>query len=263
MAKTYVDAVKFNQAMTGLQKSVGRPLRDVIRAEAGSILKTCAARTKVSTQERADLRSRNKVTRALGYSGGFRSKADHPVTVNSGRRGEAGRVFALKKDGSRFRRTHNAGFAPLNLHFKNKLWRDLQDAIADVRAGWQRAIPLGRKAIGLARQSWVQIADAVGIRLESVPGGALSAAGIAKARAAIASNGQSYANGSASDIATNSSYVISLVNRLPWCRRGKLDAILVGAMNGRANYFRQNVTRGVFQSMANTLRAYPGFKVAA
>jgi hypothetical protein len=267
--KSYVDSVKFNQAMTGLQKTLGKPLREVIRAETGSILKTCCARTKVTKPEKAEMRARNKVTRSLGFSGYSgsgatkASKSDHPITINSGRRGPTGRVFVLKNDGSGFRRTHNEGFSPIFRHYKNTTWNLLQEAILDVKSGWARAVPAGLKSIGLARQSWVQIARSVGIDLKRVPGGSISAAGIEKAERALASDGQSYINGGASDISTNSSYVISLVNRLPWCRRGRLDGILVSAMNGRANYFAQNLKRGVFDSVKNTLRAYPGFKVAA
>lgn len=261
--KTEVDSRKFMEAMTGLQRNLGVSMKTVIRAETGSILKQCAGDTKVATQQKADTRSRTKVTRELGYSGRGRSRGEHPVTVNSGQRGEVGRVFILKKDGSGYRRTHNKSFDPLHQHYRNKQWYDIRDAIADVKAGWQSAIPLGRAAIGLARQSWIQIADAIGIQLETVPGGGISAAGLAKARAAIASDGRAYVNGQAAEFQTNKSFIVELVNRLPYGRKAKLDRVLVRRINGRAAFFAKNVKLGVFNSVSKILAAYPGFKVAA
>lgn len=261
-AKTEVDSRKFMAAMTGIQRNLRVPMRTVIRTEVASILKQCAGDTKVATQAKADVRSRTKVTRDLGYSGRDRGKGAHPITVNSGMRGEVGRVFILKKDGSGFRRTHNKNFDPLNQHYKQIQWYDLQDAVADVRSGWANAIPLGRAAIGLARQSWIQIADAIGIKLESVPGGGISAAGLAKARNAIASDGRAYSNGQAAEFQTNQTYIAELVNSLPYGRKAKLDRVLVRRINGRAAFFAKNVKLGVFNSVSKILAAYPGFKVS-
>jgi hypothetical protein len=261
-ARSTVDSRKFMDAMTGIQRNLRVPLKTVIRTEAGSILKQCAGDTKVATQAQADIRSRTRVTRDLGYSGRGRSKGDHPVTINSGMKGEVGKVFILKKDGTGFRRTHSKNFDALHQHYKTSQWRDLQDAIADVKAGWNRAIPLGRQAVGLARQSWIQIADRVGIMLETVPGGGISTAGIAKARQAIASNGRAYQNGQAAEFQNNQSYLIQLTNSLPYGRRAKLDRILVRRMNGRVAFFAKNVKLGVFNSVSKILAAYPGFKVA-
>ena len=262
-AKTEVDSRKFMEAMTALQRNLGASMKTVIRTETGSILKQVAGDTKVSTQAKADTRSRTKVTRELGYSGRGRSRGEHPVTVNSGMKGEVGRVFVLKKDGTGYRRTHSKNFDPLHQHYKTKQWYDIRDAISDVKAGWSLAVPLGRAAIGLARQSWVQIADSIGIKLETVPGGGISAAGLAKARAAIASDGRAYQNGQGAQFQTNKSYFVELVNRLPYGRKAKLDRALVRRINGRAAFFAKNVKLGVFNSVSKILAAYPGFKVAA
>jgi hypothetical protein len=261
MAKTTVDSQKFMAAMNGIQRGLGVPLKTVIRKETGSILKQCAGDTKVATQQKADIRSRTRVTRDLGYSGKDKSKDFHPITVNSGMRGETGKVFILKKDGSGFRQTHGRNFAPRNQHYKRIQWLDLQDAIADVKSGWANAIPKGRAAIGLARQSWVQMADRLRIPLELVPGGGISMAGLAKARAAIASDGKAYVNGQAQEYEKNESFLIELVNRLTYGRRAGLDRILVRRINGRGAFFAKNVSLGVFNSVSKILSAYPGFKV--
>lgn len=251
----------FTRAVNEIQRRVGIPLRTVIRSEIGSVLKQVAGDVKVSTQEKADVRSRNKVTRGLGYSGGFGSRADHPITVNSGRRGPSGRVFLLKKDGSGFRRTHEQGFSPLNQHYKDVQWADLRDAVADVKAGWRNAIPAGRRAIGLARQSVIQMADAIGIRLETVKGKGASPAAIAKARAAIASDGTPYQNGTGSEVSQGAKYLATLIDSLPYGRKIGIDSAIARRINGRVAFFNENVKRGVFEDIDKTLRAYPGFRV--
>lgn len=256
-----VDTRRFNNAINQIAYNIQRPVKAVVRSEVGSILKQCVGETKVATQAKADVRSRTKVTRDLGYSGRSRGKGSHPITVNSGMRGDVGRVFMLKKDGSGFRRTHDKNFIPLHQHYKRIQWLDLQDAIADVKSGWANAIPVGRAAIGLARQSWVQIANSLGIDLKAVPGGRVSAAAIAKAEAAIASDGQYYTNGQGQAFSTNKSYIARLINSLPYNRKAYLDKIVLSVVRRRTQFFRRNMAMGVFQDIQKTLKAYPGFRV--
>ena len=255
-----LDVRGFRRALNGLASFSGQSVERVIRAEAGSILKACAGSTKVATQQTADLRSRVRAIRELDFTGGI-GNADATISVNAGLRGPYGRVFMRKRDRSGWRRTHEAGFRPLWQHYRRGDWIDLQEAIADVRRAVAAAVPVGRRAVGLARQSWVQIADALGIRLESVPGGRISAAGIAKARAAIASSGQAYVNGQARQYAQAQSFFIELRNRLPYGRKIGLDSILAAAVRGRVRYFEQNLARGTFDQLARVARAYPGLDV--
>jgi hypothetical protein len=255
-----IDATGFRRAILGLSQFTPLGVRAVIRAEAGSILKACAGDTKVATQDQVDLRTRVRTIRDLDLTGGKRNR-EATISVNAGLRGPFGRVFMRKRDGTGWRRTHEAGFKPLHQHYRRGDWIDLQEAIATVRSALRRAIPAARGAIGLARQSWVQIADDFGTPLERVPGGKLSAAGIAKARAAIASTGQQYRNGQAREYSDNRTFVLTLINRLPFGRKIQLDSILARHVNGRARYFEQNLARGVFDNMAHTLRAYPGLRI--
>jgi hypothetical protein len=256
-----IDAKGFRRALLGLSQFSGQSVARVIRAEAGSILKACAGETKVSTVAQVDLRARVRVIRDLDLTGGKRNR-DASISVNAGLRGPFGRVFKRKKDGTGWRRTHEAGFRPLWQHYKTGDWIDLQEAITTVRNALSRAIPLARGSVALARQSWVQIGDDLGIRLESVPGGRISAAGIAKARAAIASNGQAYRNGLGSEHAQAKAFFVTLVNRLPYGRKIALDAILSRSVQGRVRFFEQNLAKGTFNELARIARSYPGLKIS-
>lgn len=254
-----IDTSGFRRAIGGLLQFTGLSLRHIIRAEVGSILKACVGDTKVASAQQADLRSRLKLIRGLGLTQAP-NKGD--VSVNAGwRPAPYGRVwirtssqrkFAMARDGS-FRLTANR-FGPA--------WQArITAATESVRSQIARWIKAGRRAIGLSRQSWVQIADDAGIALEAVPGGRVSASAIAKARGAIASDGARYPNGQSRQYSSNREFVIELINRLPWGRKIALDAILIKNINARARFFDQNVRRGVFDRLRTIARAYPGLEV--
>ena len=108
----------------------------------------------------------------------------------------------------------------------------------------------------------MQIADDLGIILEDVPGGGASASAIAKARAALASNGRSYINGVGTPAyVENKSFVATMKNSLPYNVKAGLDRVLVSTLAGRAKFFQQNVARGVFASQAETVKKYPWLKL--
>lgn len=260
-ATLQLDFAGFRKAITALQQFTPFNLRTIIRAEAGSILKACAAQTKVATKEQADLRARNEILRRLGYT---QASVANDVSINTGVRGMVGRIWQRTKTG-KYKlagRVSDSGRPRWeHKHFSALQWADIKDAVADFAAAIPRAIAAARGAIGLARQSWVQIADDFGTPLESVPGGRISAAGIAKARAAIASSGRAYRNGEAREYSTNRDFVLTMINRLPYGRQIELDAILARNINGRARYAQQNLARGVFDNLARIARAYPGLLV--
>lgn len=268
-AKTEVDSRKFMEAMTGLQRNLRIPMRTVIKTEVGSILKQCAGDTKVQNQDWADRRARVREAANAGYT---RNKTRGSVTVNTGwkKSRPVGRVwlnvgnrkFILARGENFSDPTGSAPFKGIG-GARTQVWVSRVDAaVSEMKSAWKKAIPAARKALGLARQSWVQIADAAGIQLELVPGGRISAAGLAKARSALASDGNPYLNGQARAFQDNKSFVLELTNSLPYGRKAGLDRVLVRAINGRAAFFAKNVKLGVFNSVSKILAAYPGFKVS-
>ncbi|MFA5262358.1 MAG: hypothetical protein WC378_00935 [Opitutaceae bacterium] len=275
------NSVGFENAIKALAASgaiVGSdPVRTAIRSEVGSILKTCAGRTKVSTEPVVTSRERVRTLWSLELT----STQNSPVSITAGAKvdssygrvwrrlgshssGRADKSFDTDRHSSgadgwkQLQQTHAAGFAPLWLHFKDGDWIDIQEAIAAFKSDSQRRVPRALKSIGIARQSWVQIADSLGIDLESVPGGGASPAAIAKARAAIGPKGQTYQNGMSSEVGAAQSYLVTLINGFPKIQQHGLDSILVGAINGRVKFYEKNVSLGVFDSIEKILNAYPG-----
>lgn len=259
-AKAAVGA--YHRAFQTMKILPGFSHREILRAEAGVILKTWAGETKVSTQDRADRGSRLRAIRGLGLTGGKRNP-DADITVNAGIRGPYGRVFMRKRNSqslsgrNRWRRTHEAGFKPLWQHYKRGDWIDLQEAVGDVKRAVAREIPMGRGSIGLSRQSVVQIADDLRIDLGRVAGGRLSPAGLAKARAAIASNGRSYRNGQGSQGGDEIRFQIHLLNRLPYNAKIGMDRQLVSILQRRAKFIETAYAKGAFRSIDRAARSFP------
>jgi len=262
------ELAKLSIAFRAVAKAARVAGHEILRGEAGIILKECARRTKTTTAAKADQRSALRVLNKKGLDlTGSGGTEPGDITVNAGWRGPFGRVWvrspARRRGGGRpFRLAGQISatrfsFKPERYHWKRGTWTDIIEAAADVAYQMRKAIPAGRRAIGLARQSWVQIADSLGIRLEDVKGGgSFSAAGLAKARAAIAATGRRYVNGlSRQEMGARAS--ITLINRYPRNRRMGMDRTLAGVLIGRVRFFHQNLRRGVFASIANTARAYP------
>lgn len=265
-ATVTMDTAGFRRAIGGLLQFSGQSLRPILRAEAGSILKACAGQTKVAPMDQIELNERGRTLRALGLT----SKQGSRVSINQGIRGQFGKVWRQtgyhRTTGDRagqrgVQQTHAAGFKPLWRHYGDEAWAEIRDAVSRFRQALRTRVPAAKKSQGLSRQSWVQIADSAGIRLETVAGGGISAAGIAKARAALASNGLAYQNGQAREYLDNKAFVIELINGLPWGRKMQLDQILIRNINARARYFEQNLARGVFDQLSTIARRYPGLRI--
>lgn len=266
------ELAKLPTALRTLRRAARASSEEVLYGFAGVVLKACAGKTKVVTQAKADRRSAlytlNK--RGLDLTG---SSGTQPgdITVNAGWKGPFGRVWVRspakrKGTGRPFRlagqiNKTNFNFRPTPYHWKKGTWIDIMEAAADVAYQMRKAIPAGRKAVTLARQSWVQIADSLNIRLEDVRGGGtLSAAGIAKARAALASTGIYHINGLSRKETQQRGLLLTLINRYPRGRKAGFDATLQGTLIGQVRYFQQNLERGVFNSIQKTVRAYPFLK---
>jgi hypothetical protein len=264
------ELAKLSQAFHAIARNARVAGEQVLRGEAGIILKACAGATKVATAAQTTKRARLRYLRDEQLTG---KNSMVPVTVTAGaKRGTVyGRVH-LRTSTGYWRRTHDAVFRPVagmpssrkkrGDHYSDHDWLLLQSTIATVRAGIRPAVAAGKRTIGLARQSWVQIADSLGIRLETVRGGGtLSAGGIAKARAAIASNGSSYVNGLSRTERSQKNVILTLINRYPRNRKAKMDITLAKVLVGRLAFFEKNLRLGVFQSIAATARAYPYLRV--
>ncbi len=277
-ATVSMDAAEFNKLPTAFRAiagAAGAAARDVLRGEAGVILKGCIALTSVSSIPKSEKRSNLRFLRGLELTG---RNPGVPVTISAGvkRGSEFGRVH-LRTSNGHWRRTHDAVFRPVGGqpnnkrkkagdHYSKPEWLIVRSAIDAVRGGIVSAREAGRKSIGLARQSWIQIADTLGVRLEDVRGGSVfgktvSAAAISRSRAAMPSNGRTYQNGLGTEQRTSYQTILTLLNRYPNGVKIGMDATLRSVLQSRIRFFERNLELGVFNSIAQTARAYPYLQI--
>ncbi len=254
---------KLSAALKDIARITGFSPKQVTLGEAGAILKTWAGRTKVAGPQVIEYRARKRALHDLDFT---KKSGPGGITINTGTRGVAGRVWVetMGKRGKPWRLAgkmdvQSFGFAPNNYHWKNKGWIDIQEAVQTAASGIQRENAKGQASAGLARQSVIQIADAVGIDLAKIPGGGISPSGIAKARRAIASNGRSYINGTGSQTEEKEAgkYFVTLVNSLPYHAKAGMDATLAGVIAGRTGLYRRTFQTAAYKGIQSAARSYP------
>jgi hypothetical protein len=245
----------FAKVVNELGRLQGFDREKIIRAEAGSILKKCMGETKVASLAKIEAGANLRTAKGLGLTGGGE------VSINVGLRGPFGRVFARKLNGSGYRRTHDEGFAPLNYHYKDATWAKISTAIADYRSALVRVLAQAKLSAGLARQSWLLIAESLAINLLATPGGGISAGAIQQAAAARGHNGKIYPNGTGSESRDSGLYFMTLTNRLPYGRNLGFANMLSAAVAGRASYIQNAIAKGALSSYEKTVRAFKGWKV--
>jgi hypothetical protein len=262
---TTVELKKFSDAGRTIAAAIGTTVEVWARAEAGVILKQWAGRTPVRKERAAEIGGilrDYRQSRAIAYG---LKKGETPrgtASINLGiRKGAAGRVLYRTRR-NKFQPIYGAGFQPTAIRMKNEDWPALNLMVQNFRHQYRLLVDAAKGAVGLARQSIVQIADDLGIRLEDVKGGGtLSAAGIQKARNALASSRTPYRNGYGVISQNAKEFYITLVNRYP--RMGPLfmDATLQRVIMGRLGYFRRNLEEGTFLSAKAAAKAYPYIEV--
>lgn len=276
VARDMSTAIRRIGELTGFDKMA------VLKGEAGIILKTCAGRTKVRTDKQVDQNSWIAILgkRGLDVTGAGGTKRND-ITVNAGIRGPFGRVWVRTREGAftaqakrkddtkpgRFRLAGQItpggqGFRPMNYHWRNAMWTDIQEIADQIAIDSRRKLAKGRRSSALGRQSWVQVADALGIDLNQVKGGgSLSSAGIDKARRALAVTGVAHKNGTGIVLNDRERAQLTLINRLPHGGAIGFDRLLLGVMNGRAKYFFQSYAKGAFDTQKKAAAAYPWMRV--
>lgn len=263
-------AAKFSESLRTLAKLQGFSERIVTLAEVGIVLKTCVGRTKVAKPSlirgRAGI-SAYRTARRVTYGDKLdnRNKGATPpgtASINLGFKGKypENTVWYRTKN-KKYQPVYKGGFSR-GWHIDTVGFFRAKQLMDIYKTELRAELEAGKKATGLARQSWVQMADDIGIILEDIPGSRTSPAAIAKARRAIARDGRPHRNGVGLETyRENKSYVVTLINQLPYWPRIKLDTVLLSVLSGRAKFFEQNVARAIFESHSQTVRAYPWLKL--
>jgi hypothetical protein len=249
---------KFADAGTAIVRATGATFEQWAEGEMGLILKGTAGAIAAQTPAKAELRARVKALKNFGLTKG-------DVTINAGLRGEEGRVWVRtrkKKWSLAGTIGHNAGaFRPENKHFTDDTWRDVEGGVSDYQSQ-AGIIAIAKRTVGLARQSVIQMADAVGILLERVAGGnGLSARDLGQARSAVASDGKTYLNGFGTRLKTAEGFSIEVINRYPNLHAAKIDIALATAIGERTGYMQQVLRERLGKSAEQVAKAFPYLQV--
>jgi hypothetical protein len=245
----------------GQMPNTDRILRTLIQR----IIEGCIRRTKMALAKfiRAKFKAKGNSARGTGVA----------MSINSGVRGGVeGRVW-YGEDPSVSTSVTDKQRAALQRRAKRggKVWTIMENAIhpgagmlsrfqaldtfrqADIKGRIRGLLDAALRARGLARNSWLQIAQKLGITLSNVVGGQQVAA-------ARPSSGASYepANGTARYEGPRQLYY-ELVNSYPFSRFKISGAsVLSQAIQGEMGYFRNNFKHGVFADLQAIAKKYKG-----
>jgi hypothetical protein len=263
---------EFSDACKAIAKEIGVNQGQIAKQEIGIILKAAVGRTKVATPRAIDVGARLKANYLSGLSKSRYENENTRISITAGtsrvKSGFPGLVWLTRrrKDGSRF-------FVPAGsigqsgsfsasglLSTKSILYKDANDAAQDYGAAIPKAKALLEGAQGLSAQSWIQIADALGVPPEKIPGGRTGADKIAKTRRAIATTGKHYANGDASYAENSNGFRIVIGNNYPALQKLKFEQMILTLFQQRIKYFNKNFTANINTNMKRLNQKYPYLK---
>lgn len=257
---------KLSAALKDIARLTGFSEKQVVRGEVGAILRTWAGRVGQADPAKVIVRNRLRLLKTLGLTSADTNAAG--VTINAGIRGVAGQVYWRAKNNRKFLpagivNPATGQFNRFPMRFSKKI-RDMIDAKQEAfRALEPRTRNMALASRGLAQQSIIQMGDAIGIRMETVPAtrSGISAKELARAREAKASNGKSYINGTGSEQYNEiGKYFVTLINTYPLGNKIKLPGKLAWTIAGRIGIYRRTFANGAFKSIETAARNYPWMK---
>lgn len=257
---------KLHDAGKAIAAAANVGLEQWARGASGVILKDWTANIALADPKRIDDRARGRTNLEIGISRKQNpsfSGNPYQVSINTGgkKRDKHGVVWTRNPKSKKWAvvGTVNGGtFNPAHRHWTDEAWAKMSAGAEKFATIAPKLIERGRSAAGLARQSVIQIADVLGIALESVRGGiGLGGADIAKARGAVASDGKKYQNGFGSYVKTATSFEITMIDRYSRNREARVAEALDVAIATQTVQFKSNARQKVFESVEKTVKAYP------
>jgi hypothetical protein len=258
-----MDTSKFNFVLRELERKGVATMPQLVRAEAGVVLKTCLVRTKIPNLSKVDQTSRSIAQGVANRMPGMgRRPAPGEGYLTNGLRdpNKAGRVWLRSwraSSGNKFILVYGNGGAPTQNVIGRRTMRKLTAARDVFASNLPDQLAKGRKTIGLAKQSWLQSAQDLGINLVLVKGGGrLSARDLSMAQNASGRT-RAYKNGTGRAGGDGVKFTNTIINTLPYARQAKLDRILQSVLTGRVKQFNQLVAKGYIDNMQAVAKAYP------
>lgn len=219
MADNQVHTGAFNAMCDQLSRLSGVPLEATVLAEVGKVLEQAVKNTKSASV--AKIRARYEDFVPMGIDAYSPKRTRHYGNL------VGSNLIYYRKN-----------------RYPNELWSRLQ-------ARRQQLIDRRRAARGLAKKSWWQLAEALGLRIEVseyVP-------------SAIATTGKDYNDTSVARVTNERGVSITITNAQPTANAiGGARALHV-AIQGRLKYFSRSCELAVFAEMQKIARQYPGLKI--
>ena len=236
----------------------GSNTRQALDVSAGKILDTAIRFTPMSKDadliERVDFGVQRDFARYDAVGGGV-------LTTNIGRRGQLPSGTQWLRETSA--RTGQPAFFIMRggnpRRWSNARWGRYQATAAQREQDLTQSLAIRRKqalgSVGLTPQSWSQVADDLGIPLYAPK--------LGRIRAAVASNGQTYKNGTGTRLETADGYTLTIENRMPGLIRNGGAEILQRAIDIRLAGFENDMKHGVFADLDLMARRYKGLTITA
>lgn len=247
-----VDTSNFNGFCREIARTKGLGLKvwDVMLYEVGKVLEGCVrltTREKVE-QIRRSIEFKNRTLR-------FGDKGSGPAIIYVTKSGViwfADEPGAGNEGIAKGRTSAGKTFHPMTEFFRygQPRWDRYQRFLAQLK---DKQIDV-RMTVGRAAQSWVQIAEGLGMQVNA-PDYVRNAPPFRQVR---------HVNGRARKTNTADGLFLEMKNFAP-ILLGTMDGnkILQTSINGRYSYFRNGMKRGVFEDVAKVARQYPGLIVRA
>jgi len=235
-------------------------------SQVGAVLKNCLAHTSVASAENIKL----MVKKRLGYV----EFSDGTVIAQWRKAGDAEMFLSpstFPKYQNRWPKktpkpAMKGGMSWHQMNDPQRRWADTRwadfqrkDSRLEKQAEKNRRSDL-KKALaarGLAKQSWLQIAESLGLTAEQIG----AAAYVLRAKP---SNGKTYQNGTSSKMGGTDEIVIEIENSsnlLTHFSRPSGWDILQQAMDARVSAFERDLANDVFNDMENRMKRYPGIYI--
>jgi hypothetical protein len=248
-----VDVTGFVRVCSELSRLSGKDFAAVLMPQVAAVLKSCIRGTPT--------RNRGDIAKRISKQGGFIQFADGTTIATWKKAGHA----EMFLDDSTFAQYANRwpknspkpnidggkswhAMNDPNRHWSPERWAKFQTyegmRVRLMKERYQAILA----ARGLAKKTWMQIADALGLDVQA-------AGYVRNARY----RGREFVEGFATKIVQQSSYIIEMVNSNPLVC-GKLDgnAIIARALAAREKAFDYDMTNGVFDDIKRRVQRYPG-----
>lgn len=253
------ELAKFGQAGRAISDAVGAAFETWAMGEAAIICQQWAAHIPEAQPEPARLRARGRARNQAGVG----SLARFNTTANTGRfGGQLGLLWFRSKRGKWLKAGEVADSGAVtqpSRRFTAGDWAKVVGAQMSYAQLLPKTIAAGLRAIGLARQSVLQIADSLGFNLDKVGGG--GSADFAQARAARASDGRPYVNGYSLIERSNGKFSVTLVDVYPYITEAGIDQALELVVAQRMTYHEVNLASAVKKDLGAIEQAYPYLKL--